>query len=92
VKGEEIWCYVVLRSGTDANQALRDELGALVEREVGKAFRPGAVRFVTQLPKTRNAKVLRRAVRAAALGTDPGDLSSLENPAALEEIAAAGSQ
>jgi acetyl-CoA synthetase len=42
--------------------------------------------FVTALPKTRSAKIMRRAVRAKALGTDPGDLSSLENPEALEEI------
>jgi acetyl-CoA synthetase len=45
------------------------------------------VRFVAELPKTRNAKVLRRAVRAAAMGKDPGDLSNLENPSALDEIA-----
>ncbi|MEX0874415.1 MAG: AMP-binding protein [Actinomycetota bacterium] len=92
VKGEEIWCYVVVGARVDADEALRDDLSKLVERDVGKAFRPGAVRFVTQLPKTRNAKVLRRAVRAAALGADPGDLSSLENPSALEEIAAVGKQ
>jgi acetyl-CoA synthetase len=92
VKGEEIWCYVVVGAGVEADEALRDDLSKLVERDVGKAFRPGAVRFVTQLPKTRNAKVLRRAVRAAALGADPGDLSSLENPSALEEIAAVGQQ
>jgi acetyl-CoA synthetase len=47
--------------------------------------------FVSELPKTRNAKVLRRAVRSAALGKEPGDLSSLENPSALEEIARAAS-
>jgi acetyl-CoA synthetase len=42
---------------------------------------------VTALPKTRSAKIMRRAVRAKALGNDPGDLSSLENPESLEEIA-----
>jgi acetyl-CoA synthetase len=47
------------------------------------------VKFVSEIPKTRNAKVLRRAVRAVALGREPGDLSSLENPSALEEIARA---
>jgi acetyl-CoA synthetase len=45
------------------------------------------VRFVDALPKTRTAKIVRRAVRAAALGEDPGDLSSLENPGALEGLA-----
>ena len=43
--------------------------------------------FVSALPKTRSAKIMRRAVRAKALGADPGDLSSLENPEALDEIA-----
>jgi acetyl-CoA synthetase len=46
------------------------------------------VLFVSSLPKTRSAKIVRRAVRASALGTDPGDLSTLENPESLEEIAA----
>jgi len=57
-----------------------------VARELGKAFSPDRVVFVNALPKTRSAKIMRRAVRAKALGTDPGDLSSLENPEALDEI------
>jgi acetyl-CoA synthetase len=48
------------------------------------------VRFVTALPKTRNAKVLRRAVRAVVVGGDPGDLSALEDPATIAAIRAAG--
>ena len=52
----------------------------------GKAFKPDRVVFVPGLPKTRSAKIVRRAVRARALGTDPGDLSSLENPEVLEQI------
>jgi acetyl-CoA synthetase len=86
VKGEKVWCYVVLKPEVHANEELRDELRAIVEGALGKAFRPDRIRFVSALPKTRSAKILRRAVRAAALGEDPGDLSSLENPAALEEI------
>ena len=58
----------------------------LVAAELGKAFRPDRVVFVTALPKTRSAKIMRRAVRAKALGAELGDLSSLENPEALEEI------
>ena len=54
---------------------------------LGKAFAPERVLFVTALPKTRSAKIVRRAVRAKALGEDPGDLSTLENPDVLEEIA-----
>ncbi|MEX2556562.1 MAG: acetate--CoA ligase [Actinomycetota bacterium] len=89
VKGEKVWCFAVLKPGTEPTDELRAELRSMVEREFGKAFRPDAIRFVTALPKTRSAKILRRAVRAAALGEDPGDLSSLENPAALEEIKSA---
>ena len=89
VKGEKVWCFAVLKPGTEPSDELRAELRSMVEKEFGKAFRPDAIRFVSALPKTRSAKILRRAVRAAALGEDPGDLSSLENPAALEEIKSA---
>ena len=90
IKGETIWCYVVLGPQTPPTDELRRRLSDRVAGEVGKAFRPGAIRFVSELPKTRNAKVLRRAVRALAIGKDPGDLSNLENPSSLEEIAAGG--
>jgi acetyl-CoA synthetase len=86
VKGEALWCYVVLAPGMAASDRLRDELADLVASGLGKAFRPGAVRFTTALPKTRNAKVLRRAVKATALGKDPGDLSSLEDPSTLDAV------
>ncbi|MFN2613864.1 MAG: acetate--CoA ligase [Actinomycetota bacterium] len=86
VKGEKVWCYVVLRPGVDAAEELRQELRALVAAELGKAFTPDSVRFTKALPKTRSAKIVRRAVRALALGEDPGDLSSLEDPAALDAV------
>jgi acetyl-CoA synthetase len=89
VKGEKVWCFVVLRPGREPSEDLRDELRALVTGALGKAFSPDAVRFTTALPKTRSAKIVRRAVRALALGEDPGDLSSLEDPAALEAVKAA---
>lgn len=89
VKGEALWCFVVLAPGAEATEGLRAELTDLVGARLGRPFRPSAVRFSAALPKTRNAKVLRRAVRAVALGEDPGDLSSLEDPAALAAIAAA---
>jgi acetyl-CoA synthetase len=57
-----------------------------VAHVLGKPFAPDQVRFVSDLPKTRSAKILRRAIRARLLNLDLGDLSSLENPAALEEI------
>nr|NIR80977.1 AMP-dependent synthetase [Gemmatimonadota bacterium]NIT89798.1 AMP-dependent synthetase [Gemmatimonadota bacterium]NIU33584.1 AMP-dependent synthetase [Gemmatimonadota bacterium]NIV63917.1 AMP-dependent synthetase [Gemmatimonadota bacterium]NIW66662.1 AMP-dependent synthetase [Gemmatimonadota bacterium] len=67
-----------------------DELAARVSGAVadtlGKAFRPKTVRLVPDLPRTRSAKIMRRVIRALALGDEPGDLSSLENPSALESI------
>ena len=68
---------------------LADEIADAVGGVLGKAFRPERVVFVPSLPKTRSAKIVRRAVRAAALGTDPGDLSAVENPDALAQIARA---
>ena len=69
--------------------ARRGGVAGTVAAELGKAFKPDRIIFVESLPKTRSAKIVRRAVRATALGTDPGDLSSLENPESLEAIAAA---
>jgi acetyl-CoA synthetase len=86
VKGETLWCFVVPAPGTDETDALRDELKALVAERVGKSFRPSAVRFTNALPKTRNAKVLRRAVRAVVTGRDPGDLSALEDPGTIDAV------
>jgi acetyl-CoA synthetase len=78
----------VAAPGVEVDGEVEQAVGAAVAAELGKAFRPDRVLFVSALPKTRSAKIVRRAVRARALGQDPGDLSSLENPEALEEIAA----
>jgi acetyl-CoA synthetase len=86
VKGEELWAYVVLAPGCIASEELRAELTDTVATALGKAFKPAGVRFAASLPKTRSAKVLRRAIRATALGADPGDLSSLEDPASIDAI------
>jgi acetyl-CoA synthetase len=86
LKGETAWCFVVVADGTPANDGLRAELAAVVEREIGRAFRPGRVAFVTALPKTRSGKTMRRAVRAIATGGDPGDISVLEDVAALDAV------
>lgn len=59
-----------------------------IARELGKAFRPSAVRLVPDLPRTRSAKIMRRVVKAVALGQEPGDISSLENPDSLTGLAA----
>ena len=87
VKGEVAWIFCALVPGREGATSSPREVAGLVADELGKAFRPERVLFVPALPKTRSAKIVRRAVRAKALGRDPGDLSSLENPEALEEIA-----
>ena len=86
VKGEVAWIFCVARGDEQPTPQLAQQVADAVAGELGKAFKPDRVVFVPALPKTRSAKIVRRAVRARALGTDPGDLSSLENPDALEEI------
>jgi acetyl-CoA synthetase len=68
---------------------LQQELKSVVAKDMGKPLAPSKIHFVSALPKTRNAKVMRRVLRSAYLGEDPGDLSSLENPGSVEEIKAA---
>ena len=87
VKGEVAWLFCVTSEPRD--DRLAEEIADAVGGALGKAFRPERVVFVPSLPKTRSAKIVRRAVRAAALGADPGDLSSVENPDALAQIASA---
>jgi acetyl-CoA synthetase len=89
VKGEVAWVFCVLVPGHDASEELARDVGAAVGADLGRAFAPDRVLFVPALPKTRSAKIVRRAVRARALGQDPGDMSSVENPESLEAIAAA---
>jgi acetyl-CoA synthetase len=89
VKGEVAWIFCVLRPDVDATPACALEITDAVANDLGKAFKPDRIVFVSALPKTRSAKIVRRAVRARVLGKDPGDLSSLENPDALDEIARA---
>jgi acetyl-CoA synthetase len=87
MKGQALVCFCVLRGGHAASPELEQALMALVATRLGKPLKPAAVRFVRDLPKTRNAKVMRRVIRAAYLGEAPGDLTSLENPQAVDEIA-----
>jgi acetyl-CoA synthetase len=88
VKGESVWCFVIPKPGQELGDVLQKELKGIVADHLGKAFTPDRVVFVDELPKTRSAKILRRAIRATVLGGDLGDLSSLENPSALEKIRA----
>jgi acetyl-CoA synthetase len=86
VKGEAIVAYVVLKRGVEPTEKLREELRGHVAREIGKLARPEEVWFVSDLPKTRSGKIMRRVVKAVVLGKPAGDISTLSNPEAVEEI------
>ena len=95
IKGEALVCFCVLKKSAneevDPSTTLRTSLAAELKKkvatELGKALVPRDILFVADIPKTRNAKVMRRLVRAAYIGEKLGDTSALENPGALEEIA-----
>jgi acetyl-CoA synthetase len=86
VKGEVAWIFCVAKPGEKQKDAT---VAGAVGEVLGKAFKPERIVWVEALPKTRSAKIVRRAVRARVLGKDPGDLSSLENPESLDEISRA---
>jgi acetyl-CoA synthetase len=90
LKGESVIVFAVLKPGNEPSDALREEIKDTVAAALGKPLRPDAVRFAADLPKTRNAKIMRRVIRARHLGqSELGDLSGLDNPAAIEAIARA---
>jgi acetyl-CoA synthetase len=86
IKGEALVCFVILRSTHGPSEELRETLKLRVIDELGKPLAPRDIRFVADLPRTRNAKIMRRVVRAAYLNQDPGDITALENPAALDAV------
>jgi acetyl-CoA synthetase len=79
VKGNAIYTYVILRNGFEGSDELAQELRMHVGKELGPIARPEQVTFVSALPKTRSGKIMRRILKARALGQDEGDLSTLEN-------------
>ncbi len=85
IKGEELWCFVVAAAGETLDPA---RLADGVAARVGKPFRPSRIVVVESLPRTRTGKVMRRVIKAIALGRDSGDLSSLEDEAAIESVRA----
>ena len=91
VKGQVPVAFAVLKDPSkvatpEGAAAMRKEVMDTVDRELGAIARPGQVHFVTLLPKTRSGKLLRRSIQALAEGRDPGDLTTIEDPAALEQI------
>jgi acetyl-CoA synthetase len=77
--GEHIRVYVILKSGNQPSDALQTELKQHVRRELGGIAVPKEIEFVPSLPKTRSGKIMRRYIRAKAMGQDPGDLTTLES-------------
>jgi acetyl-CoA synthetase len=88
MKGTAMVAFCVLGTAGAGSETLETELKRLVAKDMGKPLTPSRIHFVTALPKTRNAKVMRRVIRAAYLGEDAGDLSALENPKSVEQIGA----
>jgi acetyl-CoA synthetase len=86
VKGEVAVCFVVLYQPQADLDQVQHELMAHVEQRLGKALKPAEIHVVQDLPKTRNAKIMRRVIRSAYLGHEAGDLSALENPETVDLI------
>src|SRR5205814_7707254 len=84
LKGQMPLAFAVLKD--PAKSTTSDEVMQTVDKQLGAIARPKAVHFVTLLPKTRSGKTLRRSIQALAEGRDPGDLTTIEDPAALEQI------
>lgn len=84
--GQSLICVCVAVSGEILDDRLRMRVGDAVADGLGRAFRPARVLFVSDLPKTRNMKIMRRVVRAAVLGEEPGDLTALVNPEVVDEL------
>ena len=91
LKGQVAMAFAVLKDASQLDDEaamlkLEGEVMKVVERSLGAVARPARVRFVSALPKTRSGKMLRRAVQAVCEGRDPGDLTTMEDPAALQQI------
>ena len=84
--GTAVVAYVVLEPDIEPSDDLRETLRTLVGEEHGKPFRPRELLFVDAFPKTQSGKIIRRAIESVYNGEDPGDLSSMENPEALEGL------
>ena len=86
LKGQLPLAFAVAKTAVENRTKLEKEVMETVDRQLGAIGRPRAVHFVTLLPKTRSGKTLRRSIQALAEGRDPGDLTTIEDPGALEQI------
>ncbi len=94
IKGQVPMAFAVVKDAAEiadaaGRRAMEQEVFAVVDKALGAIGRPARVHFVTLLPKTRSGKVLRRSIQAIAEGRDPGDLTTLDDPAGIEQIRAA---
>jgi len=87
--GTAVVAYVILEDGYAEGDALREELYAQVGEELGKPFRPREVLVVDEFPVTQSGKIVRRIIQSVYRGEEVGDLSSIENPGAIDEIESA---
>ncbi len=87
IKGESVIAFVVLKEGVSCSEKLRVDLREHVASQMGKIARPDEVWFVRAVPKTRSGKIMRRVVKARVLGEPLGDISTLMNPEAVDEVA-----
>ena len=78
IKGQGIYAYVTLMDGTEPSEAIHQELIALCVKEIGPIAKPDLIQWAPGVPKTRSGKIMRRVLKAQALGQDVGDLSTLE--------------
>jgi propionyl-CoA synthetase len=86
VKGQMPIAFAVAKTRVEDARKLEKEVMETVDRQLGAIARPRAVHFVTLLPKTRSGKTLRRSIQALAEGRDPGDLTTIEDPGALQQV------
>ncbi|HEY4705109.1 MAG TPA: acetyl-coenzyme A synthetase, partial [Thermoplasmata archaeon] len=86
LKGQVLVAYVVLKSGQNRSEALKDELKKHVRAEIGPIAVPETIYITDKLPKTRSGKIMRRVIRALVSGQEIGDTTTLEDPGAVEEV------
>ncbi len=88
VKGEDLYAYIILKTGVEGSDALKKELVAHVRKEIGPIASPGKIQFVPGLPKTRSGKIMRRILRKVASGEldQLGDTTTLADPSVVDEI------
>lgn len=86
LKGQSLVVYVVLKSGTPNSESLKEELKKHVRSEIGPVATPDEIYIADKLPKTRSGKIMRRVIRALVSGQDLGDVTTLEDPGAVEEV------